>query len=102
MSSSKEPLSSPANDKQTNSSSEWETHVSGLLNASDVYFKDNVMYEPACEDVSGTGTCNVDEQTFKGYLATWLAGTAKLCPWTYDTVTTYLNASALGAAAQCE
>lgn len=87
---------------QTNSSSAWETRVSGLVNATDLYFKNNIMYEPSCEDVNGTGTCDVDQQSFKGYLATWMAGTAKLCPWTYDTVTTYLNASALGAAAQCE
>jgi mannan endo-1,6-alpha-mannosidase len=73
-----------------------------LLNATAVFFKDNIMYEPACEDVNGSGTCDVDQQSFKGYLARWLAGTAQLCPWTHSTIMTYLTTSAVAAAAQCE
>jgi mannan endo-1,6-alpha-mannosidase len=76
--------------------------VSGLLNASDIFFQNDIMYEAACEDVNGSGTCDVDQQSFKGYLATWMAGTAKLCPWTYTTIMNYLNTSAVAAAAQCE
>ncbi|PSS06991.1 glycoside hydrolase family 76 protein [Amorphotheca resinae ATCC 22711] len=86
----------------TNGSAEWQTRVSGLLNATAVFFKDNIMYEPACEDVNGSGTCDVDQQSFKGYLARWLAGTAQLCPWTHSTIMTYLTTSAVAAAAQCD
>ena len=95
-------IHAPSNTEQTNGSSIWETRVSGLLNASEIFFQNGIMYEAACENVNKTGTCDVDQQSFKGYLATWMAGTAKLCPWTYTTIMNYLNVSALAAAAQCE
>lgn len=87
---------------QTNGSSTWQTRVSGLLNASDIFFQNGIMYEVACEDVNGTGDCDTDQQSFKGYLALWMAGTASLCSWTHDTIMNYLNASAIAAAEQCE
>jgi mannan endo-1,6-alpha-mannosidase len=92
-----------SNKNQTNDSSVWKTRVNGLLSASSVFFKDGgIMYEAACEDVNGSGTCDTDQQSFKGYLATWMAGTAKLCPSTYNTIMKYLKASSVAAAAQCE
>jgi mannan endo-1,6-alpha-mannosidase len=60
------------------------------------------MYEAACEDVNGSGTCDVDQLSFKGYLATWMANTAQLVPSTYTTIWNYLKTSAVAAAAQCE
>jgi hypothetical protein len=60
------------------------------------------MYEVACETINTVGNCDVDQQSFKAYLARWMAGTAKMCPWTHDTIMAYLKPSAMAAAAQCE
>lgn len=56
------------------------------------------MYEAACERI---GTCNTDNKSFKAYMSRWLAGTAKVAPFTYDIVMTRLRASAAAAALQC-
>lgn len=45
--------------------------------------------------------CNVDQQSFKAYLARWMAATIKLAPFTRDYVMPKLHASAQAAAAQC-
>ncbi|CCD43285.1 hypothetical protein ACHAPC_007867 [Botrytis cinerea] len=84
----------------TNGSSIWESRTSGLLNASSVFFKDNVMYEAACETTS-VG-CDTDEQSFKAYLSRWMAATTKIAPFTEPTIMTYINASAQAAAEQCD
>jgi hypothetical protein len=61
------------------------------------------MYEAACEEAkTALGDCDQDQQSFKAYLARWMAATAKLCPWTSDTIMGYLRASAAAAALQCE
>jgi len=72
------------------------------LNASDVFFKDDIMDEVACEDVNTTGTCDTDQLSFKAYFSRWLAATAKMCPWTHDTIMAWLKPSATAAAEQCE
>jgi len=61
------------------------------------------MYEAACErNAPGTPTyCNVDQRSFKAYLSRWLAATAVLVPWTRDTITPLLRASAIAAAQSC-
>ncbi|KAI9786324.1 MAG: hydrolase 76 protein [Peltula sp. TS41687] len=87
--------------KFTNSSEKWKTRVDGLLNATRVFFhKDvpNVMFEVACEPY---GKCNVDQRSFKAYLARWMAATTKLAPWTYDPIMTRIRTSAAAAARQC-
>ncbi|KAE8442012.1 hypothetical protein EG329_003913 [Mollisiaceae sp. DMI_Dod_QoI] len=86
----------------TNASSTWSTRLSGVLNQTDVYFKDNIMYEQACEDVNTVGTCDTDQQSFKAYLSRWMAATSKIVPWTADYITPKLQASAKAAAAQCD
>lgn len=57
------------------------------------------MYERSCE--GGATGCNNDQQSFKAYLSRWLWGTAKLCPWTYETIYTKMSTSAKQAALQC-
>lgn len=57
------------------------------------------MYEAECEPQSN---CDNDQQSFKAYLARWMAGTTLLAPWTTDTIMSYLVPSAQGAAAQCD
>ncbi|RAL64752.1 hypothetical protein DID88_001783 [Monilinia fructigena] len=84
----------------TNGSSLWETRTTGLLNASSVFFKDNVMYEAACEEIA-VG-CDTDEQTFKAYLSRWMAATTKVAPFTEPTIMNYIKTSAQAAAQQCD
>ena len=77
---------------------EWETHVQGLLDGAKVFFDGQIMYEVACEP---GGTCNIDQQSFKAYLARWMAATTKVAPWTADTILPLLAASATAAAQTC-
>ncbi|KUJ10715.1 mannan endo-1,6-alpha-mannosidase [Mollisia scopiformis] len=86
----------------TNASSTWNTRLSGVMNGTDIFFKDDIMYEQACEDVNTVGTCDTDQQSFKAYLSRWMAATAKLVPWTTSYITPKLQASAKAAAAQCD
>ncbi|KAG9541235.1 mannan endo-1,6-alpha-mannosidase DCW1 precursor, partial [Aureobasidium melanogenum] len=77
----------------------WRDRTMGLWNATHVFFTDDkVMYEVACEP---GGNCNVDQHTFKAYLARWMAASTKVAPFLSDLVAPYLAASALAAAASC-
>lgn len=82
----------------TNGSDVWKQRVEGILTGINVFFQNNVMQEVACE---GVNRCDVDQQSFKAYLARWLAATTKQAPWTYDTVMAKLGPSAAAAAQQC-
>ncbi|TVY12753.1 Mannan endo-1,6-alpha-mannosidase DCW1, partial [Lachnellula arida] len=90
----------------TNGSAIWETRVTGLLNATSIFFKDDVMYESACEDNISTanphGTCDNDQLSFKAHLSRWMAATAQLVPSTHSSIMTLLKTSAQAAAAQCD
>lgn len=76
----------------------WKTRVQGLLDATDVFFINGTMSEVACE---GNGKCDVDQMSFKAYLARWMAATTKMAPFTYDAVQAKLASSATAAAQQC-
>lgn len=78
----------------------WAQRTLGLLDASTVFFykSTNVMYEAVCEPY---GTCNVDQQSFKAYLARWLAKTSVLAPFTAPAIQPLLEGSAMAAAASC-
>lgn len=84
----------------TNGSAIWKTRLDGLITGLDVFFPNgqNVMQEVACEN---NGLCNVDQHSFKAYLARWMAATTKMAPYTYDTIMGKLGPSAKAAAAQC-
>jgi len=56
------------------------------------------MVEIACEP---QGTCNNDQPSFKAYLARWMAATMQLADFSTDYISTKLQASGKGAAAQC-
>jgi mannan endo-1,6-alpha-mannosidase len=43
----------------------------------------------------------VDQRSFKGYLSRWMAQTAQMAPFTYDTIIKRLRASAQAAAKTC-
>lgn len=78
----------------------WKERVTGIITGLSVFFaKDtNIMVETACE----TGnTCNIDQRTFKAYLARWMAAAIKVAPWTEELLTTMLTASREAAALAC-
>lgn len=56
------------------------------------------MFERACEPVN---TCMVDQRSFKGYLARWMAATTQMAPFTFDQLMPKLKASAEAAAKTC-
>lgn len=76
----------------------WKDRLQGLIDGISVFFKDGVMTEVACEN---NNKCDVDQRSFKAYLARWLGYTAIVAPWTRDQIDPLLKASAKAAAAQC-
>lgn len=79
----------------------WKTRTAGIINGTSIFFSNdvpNVMYEVACET---NGKCDVDQRSFKAYLARWMAATTKVAPWTHDLIMPKLKASAQAAAKQC-
>ncbi|KAL4804157.1 glycosyl hydrolase family 76-domain-containing protein [Aspergillus unguis] len=85
----------------TNGAPLWKERIEGIINSANIFFSDNpkdVMYERACETV---GTCMIDQRSFKGYLARWMAAATQFAPFTYDMVMPKLRASANAAAKTC-
>jgi mannan endo-1,6-alpha-mannosidase len=79
----------------------WRERLEGIIKSTDIFFhKDakDVMYEVACET---NGKCNVDQRSFKAYLARWMGYTMQVAPFTVDTLMPRMRASAKAAAAQC-
>ncbi|KAJ5600503.1 Six-hairpin glycosidase [Penicillium hetheringtonii] len=73
--------------------------VRGIINALDYFFENknhNVMSQP-CE----VAECNLNEQSFKAYLARFMGATVPLAPFTEQSIMTKINASAIAAAKQC-
>jgi mannan endo-1,6-alpha-mannosidase len=71
------------------------------MNGSSVFFSDNpqnVMMEVACES---NGKCDTDQQSFKGYLARWMAASIKVAPFVESWVMPRLQASANAAVKTC-
>jgi hypothetical protein len=56
------------------------------------------MTEYACE---GQNNCNVDQRSFKAYLARWLAVAVQLVPSTAGRIMPWISTSALNAAKAC-
>jgi mannan endo-1,6-alpha-mannosidase len=76
----------------------WQSRVEGILNASSVFFTNNVMYEVACES---NGKCDNDQKTFKAYFSRWMAATTKIAPYTASTIMNLLATSATACAKTC-
>ncbi|KAI1002115.1 Mannan endo-1,6-alpha-mannosidase [Podosphaera aphanis] len=81
----------------TDGSPVWEQRTRGLLQSSMTFFNEGVMFE-GCEE---SGTCNVDQRSFKAYLVRWLAATAELAPFTHQTIMPLLASSANHAIKTC-
>ena len=80
----------------------WRERLDGLLNGTMIFFTGddkNIMTEVACEPVD---RCNLDQQSFKAYLARWMAATTQLAPWTHDRIRPLLAASAISATSSCK
>ncbi len=78
----------------------WRTRVQGLITRTREYFfdPDNIVVERWCEPWRG---CNLDQQTFKGYLLRWMASTSQVAPFTFEELSPLIRANAEAAALQC-
>jgi mannan endo-1,6-alpha-mannosidase len=90
----------------TKGDEKWKKETQGFLDHAGIFFKayDNatdILYEVPCETGATGRICNLDQQSFKAYLARFLAKTAVLAPFTKDQITTWLKTSAVAAAKSC-
>jgi len=76
----------------------WAGRLNQIIDAAGVFFNNNVMIEVACEN---NGKCDVDQRSFKAYLARWMGYTAIVAPFTRTKLDPLLKASAQAAAKQC-
>ena len=83
---------------QTNGSQLWADRLTGIIQAASVFFPNGIMSEVACE---GSNTCDVDQQSFKAYLARHMAATIIKAPYTRNTLQPLLQSSAAAAAKSC-
>ncbi|KAF2769451.1 mannan endo-1,6-alpha-mannosidase [Teratosphaeria nubilosa] len=90
--------SPPGSNSSTGDAAKWEARIRGLIKGANVFFKNGVMFEVACEL---QGTCNTDQQSFKAYLSRWMAASQKLAPFVKDLVQPNLQTSAEAAAKSC-
>ena len=87
------------NHDQTNGDPFWEQQINSIINNLGVFMKpDNILIEVACEEIN---TCNVDQRSFKAYLARWMAHTAIKAPFSYPKLKPILEASASAAIRTC-
>ncbi|KAK1760868.1 family 76 glycosyl hydrolase [Echria macrotheca] len=83
----------------TKASSVWKQRIDGILDSTvKLFYKNGIMVEQFCED---PGFCDIDQQSFKGYLTRWMAGTTQMAPYTFDTIRPLLESSATAAARAC-
>ncbi|ODV68719.1 mannan endo-1,6-alpha-mannosidase DCW1 precursor [Hyphopichia burtonii NRRL Y-1933] len=76
----------------------WLDRVDEILRSSDFFFKDGYMFEHTC---GGGSDCNNDERTFRSLFSRCLGLTSILAPSTKDTISTWIDTSAQGAASSC-
>ena len=82
---------------------QWQSRLNNYLaNTQRVFFPEQygnqTMTEYACE---GQNNCNVDQRSFKAYLARWLALAVQLAPFTAGQIMPWLSTSATNAAKAC-
>ncbi|WYZ44918.1 hypothetical protein EsH8_VIII_000234 [Colletotrichum jinshuiense] len=77
----------------------WKTRVDGMLeDVNTAFVQDDIIYEAYCEP---TAQCSQDAQSFKGYLARWLAATSQVAPHTSESIAKLLLSSGTKAAISC-
>jgi mannan endo-1,6-alpha-mannosidase len=83
----------------TDGSNLWKQRTQGLMQRTvDHFFDDGIPVERPCEP---SNQCDIDQQSFKGYLMRWMAGTSQMAPFTFDTLMPLVQSSAAAAAQQC-
>ncbi|KAI1173691.1 glycoside hydrolase family 76 protein [Nemania sp. FL0916] len=88
----------------TEGNSTWQQRTQGLMQRAVAHFfnangsTNGVPIELPCEPFN---QCDVDQQSFKGYLMRWMAGSSQLAPFTFDTLMPLVHSSAEAAALQC-
>ena len=83
----------------TDGAPEWKQRVDGILNSTiRMFYNNSVMIEQFCEE---PGFCDIDQQSFKGYLTRWMASSTQMAPYTFDTIHPLLESSAVAAAKAC-
>ncbi|KAM7219952.1 glycoside hydrolase family 76 protein [Rhypophila decipiens] len=85
----------------TNSAPVWKKRVESILDSTiKMFFKQDskIMFEQFCED---RGFCDIDQQSFKGYLTRWMSVTSQMAPYTFEKITPLLRTSAVAAAKAC-
>lgn len=93
-------LLTPRQSEEASTTAVWEERISGILNASSIFFNSaGIMEEQACES---EGTCDTDQFSFKAYFAVWLAQTAILAPFAFDAIAALIKPTAEAAAQQCD
>ncbi|CAI6334405.1 unnamed protein product [Periconia digitata] len=72
--------------------SKWTDRTKGLIEAAQRNFvRDGALFETRCE---GSGTCNLDQVSFKGTLARWMGAAADILPEVRDSVANVMNENA--------
>jgi mannan endo-1,6-alpha-mannosidase len=72
--------------------------LTGIIQGASVFFPNGIMSEIACEP---SNTCDVDQQSFKAYLARDMAATIIRAPYTRGMLQPLLQTSATAAAKSC-
>jgi len=94
----------------TNGDPTWQERVDGVLtgiearffpNATGGFLTEVACPQGICQMLNSDGTVNTDRQSFKGFLAHWMASTTQMVPYTYNRIWPLLQKSAQGAAGQC-
>ncbi|KAI1168958.1 glycoside hydrolase family 76 protein [Nemania serpens] len=78
----------------------WQQRTQGLAARTEEFFFNGtgVPVEQPCEPFN---QCNIDQQSFKGYLMRWMAASAQMAPFTFDALMPLVRSSAAAAALQC-
>ncbi|CCH46054.1 Mannan endo-1,6-alpha-mannosidase [Wickerhamomyces ciferrii] len=79
-------------------SDDWLQKLTSLVNGAKDFFKDDIMYERACQ---GADNCNNDQRSFKAVFSRALGMTTRLVPSLYDEIRPLLESSAEAAAKSC-
>ncbi|KIW09438.1 uncharacterized protein PV09_00323 [Verruconis gallopava] len=85
-------------DPNSSDTAMWKQRVDMIVGGLDVFFNNGIMFEVACET---NGKCDVDQRSFKAYLARWMAASTKVAPWTASTIMPLLQKSAQAAVGTC-
>jgi len=83
----------------TEGSPVWKQRVDGIwTETKNAFYNESILVERVCE---ASGLCDIDQQSFKGYLTRWMAGTTQMAPYTFGEIMPALQRNAAAAAAAC-